>query len=74
MMRLATLKQIQAMPNVLSADPVYTYSEGEPNQERENMEQSYNLQDWLNDENTSLKYIHYKGDLNGASKDFTLFN
>ena len=60
------LKRIQALPNVLSADLVYAYSEDELEQERSQMEQAQPMPDWLNDENASLKDIQYKGDLKGG--------
>ena len=62
---VAVLQQLQAIPNVLSADLVYAYSEDELNQEREQLEHGENIPDWLNDENAKLRDIKYQGDLKG---------
>ena len=57
------LKQIQQLPHVISAEMMYAYSEDELNTERDKLERTDNIPEWLNDENVKAEDIKYKGDL-----------
>jgi len=57
------LRLIQAIPKVLNADMMYSYTEDELNEERENLNKTEGFPEWLNDENTRAEDIRYKGDL-----------
>lgn len=60
------IKMLQAMPNVISAEMVFAYSEDELEKEREKLENAKdNIPDWLNDPDAKLKDINYGGDLKG---------
>jgi nitrate reductase NapD len=61
-------KKLQAIPNVISAEMVFAYSEDELEQEREKLENfKGNIPDWLNDPNDKISDIKYRGDLKGKS-------
>jgi len=63
---ISKLKKLQEIPNVISAEMVFAYSEDELNSERENLEASEdNLPEWMNDPDAKLKDINYGGDLKG---------
>lgn len=57
------LKQIQQIPDVISAEMVYAYSEDELNNEKDKLRKSDHLPEWLNDENVKAEDIKYGGDL-----------
>jgi len=57
------LRQVQQIPNVISAEMVYAYSEDELDTERDKLQSSDNFPEWLNDENLRAEDIKYKGDL-----------
>lgn len=58
------LKNIQAMPHVISAVMVFTYSEDELEKDREKLEKMKdNLPCWLNDPDAKIGDIRYGGDL-----------
>jgi len=57
------LRQVQQIPHVISAEMVYAYSEDELDTERDKLQKSDNLPEWLNDENVKAEDIKYKGDL-----------
>jgi len=57
------LKQIQQLPHVISAEMMYAYSEDELNAERDKLEKTDKIPEWLNDESVRAEDIKYKGDL-----------
>ncbi|MEA3477049.1 MAG: chaperone NapD [Bacteroidota bacterium] len=57
------LRLIQAIPNVLAADLMYSYAEEELEKEKEKLGKSDSVPEWLNDENIKAEDIKYKGDL-----------
>lgn len=57
------LKKIKTLPNVISAEVVYSYSEDEIDREMKKLENSDNLPEWLNDNNIKAEDIKYGGDL-----------
>ena len=60
------LRQIQLLPNVLSASMVYSYSEEEWEKAQQYLEQLSNeVPDVLNDENVKAENIVYKGHIKG---------
>ena len=60
------LKNVQALPHVVSAEMAFAYSEEELEQERRKLENAKdNIPDWLNDPNAKLRDIKYHGDLKG---------
>lgn len=61
---ITKLKLIQTIPNVISAEMVFAYSEDELDQQRQKLEQAEdNIPDWLNDPNAKMRDIKYGGDL-----------
>lgn len=63
---ISKLKSIQQIPNVISAEMVFAYSEDELEQEREKLENAENnIPEWLNDPNAKIRDINYNGDLKG---------
>lgn len=63
---ISKLKNLQALPHVISAEMVFAYSEDELEQERQKLESSKdNIPDWLNDPDAPMKDIKYGGDLKG---------
>ncbi len=61
---ISKLKVIQSFSHVMSAEMVYSYSEDELNEIRNDLEmEKDNTPDWLNDENATAKDIRYNGDL-----------
>jgi len=59
------LKQVEQMKNVISADMVYSYAEGELEKERNKIELEKNLPNWLNDANIKAEDIKYQGSIKG---------
>ena len=59
------IKRIQALPHVLSAEMVFAYSEDELESERDKLDQTNTVPDWLNNPDASFKDIRYNGDLKG---------
>jgi nitrate reductase NapD len=59
------LKQVQAIPKVVSAEMVYSYAEDELEQERNKIEMERKIPEWLNDENVKAEDIKYQGSLKG---------
>jgi nitrate reductase NapD len=62
---VANLKALQAMPHVISADMVFSYSEDELERERDKLEKVESIPDWMNNPNATFKDINYNGDLKG---------
>ena len=58
------LRQIQAIPHVITADLMYAYTEEELNQEKEKISKADSLPEWLNDENVKAGDIKYLGNIN----------
>ncbi len=61
---ISKLRLIQAIPHVLAADLMYAYTEEELNQEKEKIDKSTSIPDWLNDENINAEDIKYQGNIN----------
>jgi len=59
------LKQLQQLQHVLSADMAFSYSENELEEERDKLDKSNKIPDWMNDPKASFKDIRYNGDLKG---------
>lgn len=59
---IGKLKQIQSVPNVLSAEMHYSYNEEELDMLRENIADT-KLPDWLNNPDARAQDIRYGGDL-----------
>ncbi len=57
------LKKIQQLPHVISAEMVFSYSEDELENLRENIESQVIVPEWLNDPNIMAEQIEYHGDL-----------
>jgi len=63
---IGKLKKLNAIPNVISAEIAFAYSEEELEKERDNLEKiKDNIPEWLNDPDAKLKDIKYGGDLKG---------
>jgi nitrate reductase NapD len=61
---ISKLKKLQAMPNVVSAEMVFAYSEDELEQDRDKLEKMKdNIPAWLNDPDAKIRDIKYGGDL-----------
>jgi nitrate reductase NapD len=60
---IAKMKQIQAIPKVISASLVYSYNEEDLDIEREKLEKVDSIPEWLNDEKAKAEDIVYHGDL-----------
>ncbi len=60
---IGKLKQIQKIDHVISADMMYSYSEDELEKEKDKIEKSGNINEWLNDTNQNAGLINYAGDL-----------
>lgn len=60
---VSKLRAIEKIKNVLSAEMIYSYSEDELEQERNKIELSEPVPDWLNNENLNAKNIPYNGNL-----------
>ncbi len=56
------LKQVQAIPKVISAEMIYSYAEDELEQVRDKLDRS-SMPEWLNDPNVDARDIRYHGDL-----------
>ncbi len=60
------LKQVQAIPDVISAEMVFAYSEDELERERQFLETTDdNIPGWLNDPEIKASEVKYGGDLKG---------
>lgn len=59
------LKQLQALPHVLSADMVFSYSEDELEAERDKLEKMDSIPEWMNNPDATFNDINYNGDLKG---------
>lgn len=57
------LKILETMPNVISADMIYSYAEDELNEARENFDKNGGIPDVLKDDNLKAEDITYRGDL-----------
>ncbi len=60
---IGKLRLIEQTNNVVSASMVYAYSEDELEAEKEKLETSSDMPDWLNDDNIDAKNIRYNGNL-----------
>jgi len=60
---IAKLKKIQKMEHVISADMMYSYSEDELDKEKDKIEKSGDINEWLNDTSQNAGLINYAGDL-----------
>ena len=60
---IAKVKQIQAVPHVISAEMMMAYSEEELDQERSKLEMGPNVPEMLNDDTIRAEDIVYHGDL-----------
>lgn len=62
---LEKLRELKAFDKVVAADMMYAYSEDELDAQREKLEASEEMPDWLNDPNVRAEDIRYNGDLKG---------
>ncbi|RLD52836.1 MAG: nitrate reductase [Bacteroidetes bacterium] len=61
---ISKIRAIEKMPNVISADMVFAYSEDELEQERDKLEKTDdNIPNWMNDPDAKAGDIKYGGDL-----------
>jgi nitrate reductase NapD len=60
---IAKLKKIQTMKHVIAADMMYSYSEDELEREKDKIEKSGDINEWLNDSSENAGLIRYAGDL-----------
>lgn len=60
---ISTLRKIEGITNVLSAEMIYSYSEDEMDEIRENVEIAGNVPDILNNDEVDAKHIIYNGDI-----------
>ncbi len=60
---IKTLKKIEIMVGVLAAEMVYAYSEHELEEERNKIEMSESVPEWLNDDTIKAHQIKYKGNI-----------
>lgn len=60
---IAKLKKIQKMNHVIAADMMYSYSEDELDREKDKIEKSDGINQWLNDTSKDAGLINYAGDL-----------
>lgn len=72
---LAKLREIEAIPNIMSAEMQMAYSEDELNEHMEKLENADLVPKVLNDDNISVDNIIYRGDLKkkdleGFARDF----
>ncbi len=58
---ISKLQEIQAFPDVISAEMVYSYDEEELDKLRENLDDK--IPEWLNDADAKAEDIVYHGDL-----------
>jgi len=61
---ISKLRLIQAIPGIINADMMYSYTEDELNEERKKLLDSDVLPEWLNDENIKAGDIKYQGNIN----------
>jgi periplasmic nitrate reductase NapD len=59
---IRSLKQLKAIPNVISAEMIYSYAEDELEAERSKLLKS-GVPEWLNDPEITADNINYGGDL-----------
>ncbi len=63
---IGKLKNLQAIPHVVSAEMAFAYSEDELELAREELEKvKDNIPEWLNDPDAKMRDIIYGGDLKG---------
>jgi len=62
---ISKLQTIQGLPNVITAEMVFSYSEDELESNRALLEKNKKIPDWLNDPNAKISDIKYNGDLKG---------
>lgn len=67
---IATIRKIEKMKGVYTAEVIYSYSEDELNAERDKIEMAPEHPAWLNDENVKAEDIKYHGDLRKGKKKF----
>ena len=60
---MAKLKKLQKMDHVIAADMMYSYSEDELEKEKDKIEKSGDVNQWLNDSSENAGLIRYAGDL-----------
>ena len=60
---IAKLKKIQKMKHVIAADMMYSYSEDELEKEKDKIQKSGDINQWLNDTSENAGLIRYAGDL-----------
>ncbi len=60
---MVKLKKIQQMDHVIAADMMYSYSEDELEKEKDKIEKSGDVNQWLNDSSENAGLIRYAGDL-----------
>ena len=60
---LMKLNHLKVINHVITADMVYSYSEDELDELRENIVGNTNVPEWLNDPNIKAEQIKYNGDL-----------
>ncbi len=57
------LKELQVLKGVIAADMMYSYSEDELDELREDIKNGAKIPEWLNDPEADAKDIKYNGDL-----------
>lgn len=60
---VSKLRVIEKLQHVMSAEMIYSYSEDELEQERDKIERSDDIPEWLNNDNINAKNIPYNGNL-----------
>ena len=60
---LKKLNKLKLIRNIITADMVYSYSEDELDELRDNIDNSAQVPAWLNDPNVKAEQIKYNGDL-----------
>lgn len=60
---ISAIRQIERLQYVLSAEMIYSYSEDEMDEIRENVEMSKDVPEILNNDQVDAKHIVYNGDI-----------
>lgn len=60
---IKAVKQLESIPEVLSVEIVYAYSEEELEQNRDKIERAGDFPEWLNDDTLKAGEIKYQGNL-----------
>ena len=60
---LVKLNHLKVLDHIITADMVYSYSEDELDELRENIDENKKVPEWLNDPNIKAEQIKYNGDL-----------